>query len=206
MMKTLVVTGGIGSGKSLVCRILKEDHDSPVYEADVRAKQLYVEIPSMLDGIEAALGTALRDCNGDFVPSLLSQVIFGNPVALKKVEDMLFPVMIDDFARWASEQESDVVAFESATLLEKSQFDGFGDIVLLVDAPVQVRKERAMKRDGVAGEKILARMQAQTLMNMLSEGAEDSRVDYVLKNDSSEDDLREKLNGFIGKYGLTKKL
>lgn len=206
MMKVLVVTGGIGSGKSLVCRMLEEHYGIPVYEADLRAKQLYVEIPSMLDEMENALGTVLRDCNGNFVPSLLAEVIFGKPAALKKVEDILFPVMADDFARWASSQGSEVVAFESATVLEKQQFDGFGDIVLLVDAPVQVRAARAMERDGASREKIMARVQAQSLMNRLSEGDSDPRVGHVLRNDSSEDDLREKLNGFIEKYGLTKKL
>ena len=207
MMKTvLVVTGGMGSGKSLACRILEKEYGIPVYEADARAKSLYVGCPSMLDDIEAALGMSLRNLDGIFVPSLLAEVIFSDNVALGKVEDILFPVMKKDFAEWASRQGSEVVAFESATVLEKPQFDGFGDIVLLVDAPVEVRIARAMGRDGVEREKVMARIQAQKLMNRLSEGDCDPRVGHVLENGSTEEDLKRNLKEFIEKFGLTKKL
>ena len=205
MMKVLVVTGGIGSGKSLVCRMLAEK-GIPVYEADRRAKQLYVEVPSMLDDMEAALGVRLRDSKGDFVASSLAEVIFRDQDALNKVEDILFPVMKKDFADWAAAHGKEVVAFESATVLEKPQFDGLGDIVLLVDAPVQLRMSRAVSRDGVSEEKIQARMKAQSLMNRLSEGETDPRIDQVLVNDSTEAELRRKLDEFIEIYALTKML
>ena len=205
MMKVLVVTGGIGSGKSLVCRMLAEK-GIPVYEADRRAKQLYVEVPSMLDDMEAALGVRLRDSKGDFVASSLAEVIFRDQDALNKVEDILFPVMKKDFADWAAAHGKEVVACESATVLEKPQFDGFGDIVLLVDAPVQLRMSRAVSRDGVSEEKIQARMKAQSLMNRLSEGETDPRIDQVLVNDSTEAELRRKLDEFIEIYALTKML
>lgn len=204
-MKVLVVTGGIGSGKSLVCRMLAEK-GIPVYEADRRAKQLYVEVPSMLDDMEAALGVRLRDSKGDFVASSLAEVIFRDEDALNKVEDILFPVMKKDFADWAAAHGKEVVAFESATVLEKPQFEGFGDIVLLVDAPVQLRMSRAVSRDGGSEEKIQARMKAQSLMNRLSEGETDSRIDQVLVNDSTEAELRRKLDEFIEIYALTKML
>lgn len=204
-MKVVVVTGGIGSGKSLVCRMLAEK-GIPVYEADKRAKLLYVEVPSMLDGIEASLGVRLRDSNGDFVPAILAEVIFRDKTALKKVEDILFPVMKKDFARWSEAQGKEVTAFESATVLEKPQFDGFGDIVLLVDAPVEVRSSRAMQRDGVSEEAIMMRQKAQPMMNRLSQGETDPRIDHVLLNDSTEEELERKLDEFIEKYELTKML
>ena len=205
MMKVLVVTGGIGSGKSLVCRMLAEK-GIPVYEADKRAKLLYVEVPSMLDDIETSLGVRLRDSNGDFVPAMLAEVIFRDKDALKKVEDILFPVMKKDFARWSDAQGKEVTAFESATVLEKPQFDGFGDIVLLVDAPVEVRRSRAMQRDGVSEEVIQRRINAQPIMNRLSQGETDPRIDHVLLNDSTEEELERKLDEFIEKYELTKML
>ena len=204
-MKVVVVTGGIGSGKSLVCRMLAEK-GIPVYEADKRAKLLYVEVPSMLDDIEASLGVRLRDSNGDFVPAILAEVIFRDKDALKKVEDILFPVMKKDFARWSDAQGKEVTAFESATVLEKPQFDGFGDIVLLVDAPVEVRRSRAMHRDVVSEEVIQRRINAQPMMNRLSQGETDPRIDHVLLNDSTEEELERKLDEFIEKYELTKML
>ena len=205
-MKVLVVTGGIGSGKSQVCRLLSEKFGIPVYEADSRAKALYMEVPDMLDRIEAALGTGLRNDRGEFVPGYLSDMIFADPSALRKVEDILFPVLKKDFSDWAERQGSSLVAFESATILEKAAFDGFGDIVLLVDAPVSLRLMRAAARDCADTEKIRSRMEAQTLMNRLSEGGVDTRVDHVLKNDSTIEDLEANLSEFIEKYRLTKML
>lgn len=204
MMKVVVVTGGIGSGKTSVCRLLAEKYGIPVYEADRRAKELYAEFPSMLDRMESVLEVSLRDDSGEFVPAHLADVIFNDADALGMVEDMLFPVMKEDFSSWAKGYET--VAFESATILEKPQFDSFGDIVLLVDAPVPLRLARAMERDCVDEAEVISRMEAQPLMNFLSEGGRISRVDHVLMNDSSLEKLDRDLAEFMGKYGLTKML
>ena len=205
-MKVLIVTGGIGSGKSQVCRILEEKYGFPVYEADIRAKALYVEIPEMLDDIEAAVGTCIRSDSGAFVPKMLADVIFTDADALRKVEDIVFPKLKEDFSNWAVAQGKGVVVLESATVLEKPQFDGFGDIVLLVDAPIELRLSRACSRDDQDKARILERMASQPLMNMMSEGGSCDRVDYVIVNDSSLDDLQGKISDFIEKYGLTKML
>ena len=205
-MKVLVVTGGIGSGKSLVCSVLSSKYGIPVYEADKRAKELYVKVPSLLEEIEVALGLSLRNSDGRFVPAQLAEVIFSDASALGMVEDILFPVLKKDFLMWAEKSDSSLVAFESATVLEKPQFDDFGDIVLLVNAPVSLRMQRAMVRDGLTEEEIRSRMEAQPLMNRLSSGCSHPRVDYVLDNVSSEDELLDKLADFIGNMPITKKL
>ena len=205
-MKVLIVTGGIGSGKSLVCRMLTEKLGIPVYEADARAKALYAEMPSMLDDIEKSLGVCLRDHSGVFVPKKLADLIFTDSDALRKVEDIVFPQLKNDFSKWAEVQGKEVVALESATVLEKEQFDDFGDMVLLVDAPKSVRLSRACSRDRQNEEKIMERMAAQPLMNMISDGGSCERVDHVIVNDSTVDDLYGKLSDFIEKYGLTKML
>ena len=81
------------------------------------------------------------------------------------------------------------MVFESATVLEKTQFDGFGDKIILVDAPFETRLERACRRDGADREKVLARMQNQKLMNDLSDESEDSRIDCKIMNDSTFEEL-----------------
>lgn len=193
-MKVLAVTGGIGSGKSEACRILAENGLSLQYNADSRAKALYMECPGLLDEIEASLGCGLRDEDGNFVPSGLAAVIFSDGAALEKVEALLFPEMIRDFHRVMSEAAQDqIVVFESATFLEKKQFDGFADIVLLVDAPFDMRLERACRRDGASKEAIIARMKNQRLMNELSEGLEDPRISYRVQNDGTRQELERKV-------------
>ena len=193
-MKILAVTGGIGSGKSEVCRILAENGLTLQYNADSRAKELYVECPGLLDAIEKEFGERFTDAEGNFVPSRLAAVIFSDAAALEKVEALLFPEMIRDFHWMMDEAAQDqIVVFESATFLEKKQFDGFADIVLLVDAPFDMRLERACRRDGASKEAIIARMKSQRLMNELSEGLEDPRINYRVQNDGTRQELEHKV-------------
>ena len=96
---------------------------------------------------------------------------------------------MEDFNSFAGLCGEEIVVFESATLLEKPQFEGFGDKVILVDAPFEVRLDRACRRDGADRERVLARMHNQKLMNDLSAGYEDARIDCKIINDGSIDDL-----------------
>ncbi len=201
---TIVVTGGIGSGKSAVCDILEKEYGFPVYKADDEVKKLYDRIPSLTEEIEERLGISLRDGNGRFIPSVLAQRIFDDRDALLTVESIVFPALMDDFGIWKkSHDDSSHVIFESATILEKPQFDGFGDLVLLVDAPVPVRLERAVSRDGGGEDIVRRRMDNQKLMNLLSDGGNDGRVDHVLTNAGSLDELGAKVTEFVEKYNLT---
>ena len=195
MMKLIVVTGGIGSGKSQVCDILEKKGNVARYDADTRVKALYVEFPELLSDIEKALGCCLRNEDGDFVPSGLAAKIFSDREALGIVENIVFPALIDDFDDFcARNKDCGYVVFESATILEKPQFDGFGDIVLLVDAPFEVRLERACLRDGKSRDEILERMRNQKLMNKLSDGGSDPRIDVVIVNDGSFEELEDKID------------
>lgn len=193
-MKVLVVTGGIGSGKSEACRILKRRGYTFQYDADSRAKALYQKYPVLLRDIEEALGQSLCDSEDHFVPAILAERIFGDDGALKKVENLLFPRLIRDFEEFAaSAGEDEIVIFESATILEKPQFDGFGDKVMLIDAPFEIRLERAVRRSNSSREDILARMKAQKLMNELSQGCADPRIDCIVLNDGSIESLEIRL-------------
>ena len=191
MMEILVVTGGIGSGKSEVCRILHEEFGCGVYDADRRVKQLYDVHPTLLKDIESMTGKGMRDEEGRFVPSRLSALIFSDRTILEAVERLVFPALKEDFSHWAkSHAEDDFVVLESATILEKPELAGFGDKVMVVDAPVSERLERASARDGVTRESICARMQNQRMMNSISEGGVEPDVDYIIRNTGSLEDLR----------------
>ena len=193
-MRILAVTGGIGSGKSEVCRMLAAHGLQLQYNADARAKALYTECPGLLDSMEDALGCVLRAEDGTFIPSALAAVIFTDKGAMEKVEALLYPEMIRDFHKVMAEAAEDqIVVFESATFLEKKQFDGFADICLLVDAPFEVRLERACARDAASKDAVLARMRCQTLMNALSEGCSDPRIDYTVLNDGTRQELEDKV-------------
>jgi len=201
VMKVLVVTGGIGSGKTSACRFLSDRFGWPVYSADRRVKELYMSSPSLLDAVERELERSFRDGSGAFVPRLLAEVIFADGQALDAVERLVFPELADDFNKWKAERsESEYVILESATILEKPQLKGLGDITLLIDAPVEIRVQRAAVRDSASVADIRKRVASQKMMNDVSSGIKDAPVDYVILNDSSVEDLHEKLTEFVKKY------
>lgn len=197
-MDVIVVTGGIGSGKSEVCRLLRDRYACGVYSADARVKELYRSHPSLLADIEKRLSLDLRDSAGRFVPKSLADAIFRDREALVQVEELVFPALMDDFRAWCRDFETDrFVVFESATVMEKPQFKGFGDIRILVDAPFETRLARAVARDGADREDVVARMANQPLMNDISSGRTAADADVVIMNDGSYEDLARKVAGLM---------
>ena len=197
-MKVVVVTGGIGSGKSMACTYLNNRYGWPVYEADSRVKDLYACHATLLAEIETALGANLRRDDGSLDPQALSAIIFNDSDALALVESIVFPVLLDDFEMWKSRHaDSLFVVLESATILEKPQLSGIGDYVVLIDAPVNVRLDRAASRDKSSYERVKLRMASQEMMNKISDGILKAPVDRVVENVGSVDDLREKLDEFV---------
>ena len=203
----LILTGGIGSGKSLAAGMLNEMYGFPVYSADRRVKELYEEYPVLLDEIEKELGCSVRDEDGRFVPALLAKVIFSEEGTLEKVEALVFPLLMDDVRKWISDHPSELQIIESATILEKEFFRGFGDLALLITASLELRIHRAIQRDSADEEQVKARVRKQKLMN---DPALLKSVCWlpleVISNDGSVDDLRKKMTEFVGKMVLTKML
>lgn len=203
----LILTGGIGSGKSLAAGMLNEMYGFPVYSADMRVKELYSERPELLDKIEGELGCRVRDDKGNFVPSLLAGLIFSDGDALEKVENIVFHVLKDDFENWTKDNPSAVHILESATILEKDFFRGFGDLALVVTAPLEVRIKRAMERDSSTEDQIRSRVEKQKMMNDLGLLEACCWLPFeVCQNDASPEELRSKLANFIENKALTKML
>lgn len=190
-MEVLVITGGIGSGKTEVCRILQETYGCGVYNADERVKMLYDVHQTLLGDIEKLVSEPLRDEEGKFVPSRLSARIFKDRSLLRKVEALVFPALVEDFEAWAQQySDSRFVVFESATVLEKPEFKGFGDKIVLVDSLVETRLERACMRDSAPRESVYARMLNQRMMNSISDGELQPEVDAVIHNLGTLKDLK----------------
>lgn len=169
-MKVIVVTGNIGSGKSLVSSML-EDRGVPVYDCDSKAKALYKTHPELA--------------------ALLRDDLFVNKAALSALENALFPVLMDDFRAWAAGCAAEVVAIESATILQKPFFDGLGDYVIWVSADREVRLERIMARGGISRQSALERMELQ------GDESKNPRVSVVIENNGSVEELALKVENFL---------
>ena len=187
-MKTVILTGGMGSGKSAVCAVLKA-RGVPVYDSDSRTKSLYDRDPALVGALEAALGTGLRAADGRLDRAKLASLIFQDPALKAAVEAIVHPAVLADFRRWKRWHRPKgwtygpvpFVVLESAIILSCPVFDGVGDRTVLVDASEEVRLARAVARDGSAPEAVLRRIRQQRF--------DLSRVDAVIPNDGSLEDL-----------------
>ncbi len=190
-MITWAVTGGIGSGKSLVCRFLAE-RGVPVYDSDAAGRRLYDTDDTLVDAVETAFGCGLRLPDGRMDRKRLASIVFPSPAKLETLESIVHPAILKDFLRWKTLQDvrgEQVAAMESAIILSKSAFLHAVDKVLLVDAPLPLRMSRACARDGADPAAIADRMARQHF--------DLSRVDETLWNDGTVEELRRKVDAFL---------
>lgn len=183
-MITLGITGGIGAGKSVVCRIL-EALGIPVYDTDREAKSLYDRDPLLKEQMIALLGCQLYETpDGSIDRQQLARLIFSSSSLLAKVEGIVHPAVRQDILRWknaiAHEEESDICAVESALLLSSDPLRAIVDQSVLVVAPDELRISRAMRRDNALLDAVLARMSKQ-----LSQEEMMSRANFHIHNDGA---------------------
>ncbi len=188
--KVLLVTGGIGAGKSAVSRMLIE-RGVPVYFSDDMAKSLYDRDASLRDSLRRLFGERVfRD--GDVDRRALAELIFADEEKRRALEALVHPAVFRDFDAWKAERlDCALVAFESAILLDRGLPEGFADYVIYVDAPEELRLRRAMERDGSAAESVRRRMQSQKA------GPEHPAVDFVLDNSGDFKALEAALDGVL---------
>ena len=179
-MITLGITGGIGSGKSYVSAILQEKFDIPVYDCDKEAKRLTATDLEIRQQLIELVGAEVFE-EDKLNKTLLADFLFSDVENASKVNAIIHPVVLKDFKKWAIENgQSKIVALESAILFE-SGFNAFVDKVLFVDAPEDVRLQRAMLRDSASEEQIKARMKMQQPeLHRL-------QADFIIDNSSSDD-------------------
>lgn len=177
-MIKLGITGGIGSGKSYVSRLL-ESWGIPVYDTDREAKRLTLTHPEIRRELTALLGEKVY-CGQQLNKTLLAGYLFASRAHAERVNHIIHPRVYEDFLLWADglkQQGRELVGMESAILFE-SGFDRAVDRVLMVYAPLEIRISRAMERDGVPEERVRERIAAQ-----MDEELKCKRADFILTND-----------------------
>jgi len=152
------VTGGIGSGKSTLCRIM-QSHGTPVFYADIEAQVILNDDPVVREQIASLFGAKLY-VNGQLDRKKLGSIVFSDPGKLESLNAIMRPAIRKRFSLWCSSQKAPYVLMEAAILIEGGGHRMM-DHIVVVTAPKAVRLRRAMERDKATREQIEARMAAQ---------------------------------------------
>jgi dephospho-CoA kinase len=181
-MKKIGLTGGIGSGKTIVSRIF-EQLGVPVFNADSEARILLDSDNNVRKKISSAFGADVLDSSGKPDRKKIASIVFSDQNALTKLNGIIHPALINKFDEWRIEHEkkgSKIIIEEAAILFESGSYR-FMDKIILVYAPEELRISRTMKRDAVTENEVRAR-----IANQLSEEAKLKRADFVIYNDDTK--------------------
>jgi dephospho-CoA kinase len=180
------ITGGIGSGKSVVCNIFRS-LGIPFYDADSRAKILMNENRMIQRSLTNYFGNEVYN-KGTLDKVFLAQKIFNNGAALDFVNNVVHPAVKSDFIHWAGQQENAPYVIEEAALLFESKSYKELDYVITVTCPEELRIQRVMDRDKTTRDKVEERIK-----NQLPESEKANKSDFVVVNNDRES-LIEQIN------------
>jgi len=170
------LTGGIGSGKTLVCDVL-EKLGVAVYYADSEARRLMNSDPELVLQISRLFGNKAYE-GGSLNRGFIAHRVFKDKELLTRLNELVHPAVRKDFSRWASEQKPAFYVVEEAAILFESGSDRNMDLTVGVFAEKEIRVLRVMQRDGIAREHVRNRMNSQ-----MNEKEKMEKADIVINND-----------------------
>lgn len=178
MAKRLGITGGIGSGKTTVCRVFRV-LGVPVFVADLAARDVMDNDEGIRDSVNAIAGKNMY-MTGSLDRKELAGLIFNSPDMLHSINELVHPAVLDWFARWSDDSDKPYVIMESAILYE-ARADALVDRVLTLSAPVEERIARVMGRNDLSREQVLER-----ISNQLEDEEREEQAYYVINNADNE--------------------
>lgn len=178
------ITGGIGSGKSIVCRIFKV-LGIPVYDADKESKDIMVNDETVVEAIKQAFGAESYLEGGELNRSFLAETVFQDQERLDLLNSIVHPVVIQAGVDWTAAQSGSYSVKEAALLFESGSYTKL-DYTILVTAPEELRIQRVTDRDKVSVEQVRARMAKQW-----SDVQKAKLADFVIVNDGNASLIRQ---------------
>jgi len=175
----LGVTGGIGSGKTTVCKMF-EVLGIPVFYADDEAKKIQDTNPEIREQINLLAGRDLYSAGYLDRPEL-AKIIFGNKVLLAEINSIIHPLVFSLFEEWVTRQDSPYSVMEAAILFESGAFRMMDRIATVV-TPIEERIERLLKGNRMTREQITSRM-----INQIDDESRIRQSDFIIYN--SENDM-----------------
>lgn len=174
-MKRIGITGGIGSGKSYIAAVLVK-MGYPVFNSDIRAKELTNTHPEIIQGLKARFGEHIYE-DQQVNKTALSAKIFSSEEDRLFVNGLIHPLVREDFNAWCMQQRGNVVFKEAAILFETGSYKEL-DATVLVTAPYALKIHRIKERDGSSEAQARSRMDHQW-----SDAQKTPLADFVIKND-----------------------
>jgi len=178
-MIKVAVTGGIGSGKTLVCDVFK-NLGIPVFNADQSAKEIMDTDDAIKEKLISYFGADIFDNNKKLLRKRLAEIVFNNKISLLKVNEIIHPAVRKEFEEWVNRQNTPYVIEEAAIVFESGLAHLF-DKIITVSAPLGLRIKRVMNRDNVSRENVLDRIKNQETDKYRNE-----RSDFIIVNDDKE--------------------
>ncbi|MEE4177035.1 MAG: dephospho-CoA kinase [Bacteroides sp.] len=173
------LTGNIGSGKTTVCKVF-ENLGVPVFYADLRARVI-MEREVVVNRVVKEFGADILDEEGKLNRKALAGIVFNDREKLDRLNGIVHPLVRTDYLEWVSENKDQPYVIEEAAILFESGMAAHFDQVIVVAAPLEVRIERVMQRDGISREEVLRRA-----ANQFAEEELVARADYVIHNDNRQ--------------------
>ena len=180
-MLQIGITGGIGSGKSLVCRVFAA-LGVPVYVADDRAKWLLNHDEKLKKAVEALLGTEAYLTDGGYNRQWVAGKVFNNPSLLRELNAVVHPRVGEDTQAWLKQYRKAPYVLKEAAIMAKAGQNNSLDKVVVVQSPVEVRIARVLLRDPQRSE---AEVRA-IIERQLSEEERLKIADFIIYNDDSQ--------------------
>lgn len=175
------ITGGIGSGKSLICKIFGV-LGVPVYDADYRAKNLMTTDGILIDQIKKEFGSLSYNEKGALNREYLSAAVFSEPARLEKLNSFVHPRVEVDYNQWVSaNNRSKYVLKEAALLFEAGSYLKL-DQIILVTAPQEIRIARVLVRDVHRTKEDIVKI----IQNQMPEAEKELKANFIIRNDESE--------------------
>jgi len=192
------ITGGIGSGKSLVAKIICASDDTAYYHADKEAKLLMNTSPSLKENIIAVFGEKSYQDN-TLDRKYISSLVFKEPKLLKSLNSIVHPAVKEHFRNFiASQKENTLIIYENAILFETNG-DLICNIIISVNAPEEIRVKRVMERDDVTKKQV-----KDIIINQWSETKRNLLSNYTILNIEKEETLlkTKNINNILTKKSL----
>lgn len=192
------ITGGIGSGKTTICKIF-ESLNIPIYYADDRAKNLMVNDRKLVEGIKDLFGENAYLENGSLNRERIGSIVFSDKEMLAKLNALVHPAVRLDGENWFQEQAGKPYALKEAALHFESGGYKLMDKMITVFAPEVMRIERVMQRDNTTAEAVKARIDKQ-----LPDSNKVELADFVIYNDGTQSLIKQVMNVHQALVELTK--